>query len=145
MSHGCIALAMDEVRDFNGVRLQARYSHAPVPQEHVGSALSVMQVACVCEYIRTNLASDMGVTELAGLVNLSPHYFSMLFRRAFGVPPHQYVLQERIIEARRLLALGRMTLSELAAHLGFADQSHFSRAFRKVTGMTPRLYRNGRT
>jgi AraC family transcriptional regulator len=68
----------------------------------------------------------------------------MLFRRALGVPPHQYVLQERITEARRLLAAGQMTLSEIATHLGFSDQSHFSRAFRKVTGMTPRLYQRMR-
>jgi AraC family transcriptional regulator len=106
----------------------------------VSSALSVAEVAILCEYIRSNLASGMDVAELAGLVNLSPHYFSMLFRRALGVPPHQYVLQERIAEARKLLATGRMTLSELATHLGFSDQSHFSRAFRKATGTTPRSY-----
>jgi AraC family transcriptional regulator len=123
VSNGCMALAMDE-------------SHLRIEI----STLSVAQVARVCEYIRTNLESDLGVAELAGLVNLSPHYFSMLFRRAFGVPPHQYVLQERITEARKLLATGRMTLSELATHLGFSDQSHFSRAFRKMTGTTPRSY-----
>ena len=54
--------------------------------------------------------------------------------------PHQYILQQRIGEARRLLTAGGMTLAELATHLGFADQSHFSRAFRKVTGTTPRSF-----
>ena len=122
-------------------RLRARYSHGPTLPEHVRSALSGTQVERICEYIRTNLAVDMGVAELAELVNLSPHYFSMQFRRALGVPPHQYVLQQRIAEARRLLAAGQMTLSELASSLGFADQSHFSRAFRRITGMTPRVYR----
>ena len=131
MTDGCIALAMDE-----------RHRRSPTPREHVRSALSGTQVARICEYIRTNLAVDMGVAELSALVNLSPHYFSMQFRRALGVPPHQYVLQERIAEARRLLAAGQMTLSELASSLGFADQSHFSRAFRKVTGMTPRMYKH---
>ncbi|MBN9247396.1 MAG: helix-turn-helix transcriptional regulator [Hyphomicrobium sp.] len=50
------------------------------------------------------------------------------------------LLQERIGEARRLLTAGSMTLAELATHLGFSDQSHFSRAFRKVTGTTPRSF-----
>jgi AraC family transcriptional regulator len=123
-------------------RLQARFSRDSPLGEPVEAPLSATQLARVSEYIRTNLAADMGVAELAALVNLSPHYFSMLFRRALGVPPHQYVLQERIAEACRLLAAGQMTLSELASSLGFADQSHFSRAFRKITGMTPRMYRH---
>jgi len=98
-------------------------------------------MAVVCEHIRTNLSADIEVAELAGLVRLSPHYFSLVFRQAVGVTPHQYILQERISEGCRLLAAGQMSLAELASHLGFSDQSHFSRAFRKVTGMTPRSFR----
>jgi AraC-like DNA-binding protein len=122
-------------------RLQARYARGLVPDARVRLVLSDVQVRRICEYIRANLASDMGVAELAGQVNLSPHYFSLLFKHTLGVPPHQYVLQERIREAQRQLASGRMDISELALHLGFSDQSHFSRAFRKLTGMTPERYR----
>jgi AraC-like DNA-binding protein len=89
-----------------------------------------------------NLAADIGVAELAGQMNLSPHHFSMLFKHALGVPPHQFVLQERIHEAQRQLAAGRIEISELALQLGFSDQSHFSRAFRKMTGTTPKRYRS---
>jgi AraC family transcriptional regulator len=66
----------------------------------------------------------------------------MLFKHALGIPPHRYVLQERIREAQRKLAVGRMSISELALNLGFSDQSHFSRAFRKVTGTTPKRYQS---
>jgi AraC family transcriptional regulator len=104
-------------------------------------ALSPMQVSRVREYIRAHLASDLGLAEMAGQVNLSPHYFSLLFKHTLGVSPHGYVLQERIREAQRQLAAGRMDISELALHLGFSDQSHFSRAFRRLTGMTPQRYR----
>jgi AraC family transcriptional regulator len=103
---------------------------------------AVKQLDCIREHIRTNLATDIDVAELAGLVRLSPHYFSLVFRQAVGMPPHRYILQERINEAQRLLVAGEMTLAELAAHLGFADQSHFSRAFRKLTGRTPGSFRN---
>jgi AraC family transcriptional regulator len=106
------------------------------------AALAPVQVRRIREYIQTNLAADLGVAELAGQVNLSPHHFSMLFKHALGAPPHQYVLQERIDEARRQLAAGRMEISELALQLGFSDQSHFCRAFRKITGMTPKQYRS---
>jgi AraC family transcriptional regulator len=104
------------------------------------SNLSDGQLACVRDHIRMHLATEIEVAELAGLVRLSPHYFSLVFRRAVGVSPHQYILQQRIGEARRLLTAGGMTLAELATYLGFSDQSHFSRAFRKVTGTTPRSF-----
>jgi AraC family transcriptional regulator len=117
-------------------RLQARYSNRPVAKSPPGS-LSPLQIRRVCDYVRAHLNSDMAVADLARQVNLSPHHFSMLFKQAVGVPPHQYVLHERIDEAQRQLASGRMTLSEVALNLGFSDQSHFSRAFRKITGTTP--------
>jgi AraC family transcriptional regulator len=105
-----------------------------------GPALSPMQVSRVREYIRAHLASDLGLAKMAGQVNLSPHYFSMLFKHAVGVSPHHYVLQERIREGQRLLAVGGTSISELALNLGFSDQSHFSRAFRRMTGTTPKRY-----
>lgn len=123
-------------------RLRARYSRDTAPVGRYGLALSPMQVRRIREYIRKNLASNIGLAELADQVNLSPHYFSMLFKHAFGVAPHGYVLQERIHEAQKKLAVGRTSISELALDLGFSDQSHFSRAFRKVTGMTPKRYQS---
>jgi AraC family transcriptional regulator len=123
-------------------RLRMRYSRDTAPVRRSGRTLSPMQVRRVREYIRTNLASDIGLVELAGQVNLSPHHFSMLFKHALGVPPHHYVLQERIHEAQRQLAMGRMSISQLALILGFSDQSHFSRAFRKMTGTTPKRYQS---
>jgi AraC family transcriptional regulator len=123
-------------------RLRTRYSRDTAPVGRYGVALSPLQVRRVREYIRTNLASNIGLADLADQVNLSPHYFSMLFKHALGVPPHHYVLQERIHEAQRQLAVGRMSISELALNLGFSDQSHFSRAFRKTTGTTPKHYQS---
>jgi AraC family transcriptional regulator len=101
---------------------------------------SIAQIRRVCEYIQMHLAADIAVAELASQVNLSPHHFSMLFKQALGVPPHQYVLQARIREAQRQLATERAAISEVALRLGFSDQSHFSRTFRKVTGTTPARY-----
>jgi AraC family transcriptional regulator len=100
----------------------------------------VQAVRRVCAYIDAHLDSEMEVAELARQVNLSPHHFSMLFKRTIGVSPHQYVLHKRIHAAKRHLAAGGLTLSEVALSLGFCDQSHFSRAFRKITGTTPRQY-----
>ena len=120
-------------------RLGARYSNRPEAKSAPGS-LSALQTRRVCDYIHDHLNSDMAVADLARVVNLSPHHFSMRFKQTLGIPPHQYVLRERIDAAQRHLAAGHMTLSEVALSLGFSDQSHFSRAFRKVTGTTPKRF-----
>jgi AraC family transcriptional regulator len=122
--------------------LFGKYSRETVPVDRYGLALSPAQVKRVCEYIRANLARDIGLDELADQVSLSPHYFSMLFKHSLGVSPHHYVLHERIHEAQRLLAAGRMSICEVAISLGFSDQSHFSQVFRKMTGTTPKRYQS---
>ena len=105
-----------------------------------GPCLSPTQVRRVREYIRANLGYEIGLAELADQVSLSPHYFSLLFKHTVGASPYRYVLQERIYEAQRLLAAGRMAICEVALSVGFSDQSHFSGAFRKMTGTTPKRY-----
>ena len=128
-----------------GAHLLRRYSSLagrPVPSadQKISATLSPTQLQRVREYIRANLGCDIGLAELADQVGLSPRYFSVLFKRALGASPHHFVLRERIDEAQRLLAAGQMPISEVALNLGFADQSHFSQAFRKITGTTPKRY-----
>jgi AraC family transcriptional regulator len=122
--------------------LLKRYARKASPEGRFEPALSLQQVSRVREYIRANLACDVGLAEMASQVSLSPHYFSMLFKRSVGLSPHHYVLRERIQEAQQLLAARRIPISEVAVSLGFSDQSHFSRAFRKMTGTTPRRYQS---
>ena len=61
------------------------------------------------------------------------------FTQQFGLPPHAYLLQARIKKARTLLRTG-MPRAEVAAAVGFADQSHFARHFKKIMGVTPSQY-----
>jgi AraC family transcriptional regulator len=120
--------------------LLARYSHQGAPVALRGLALSAQQIRRVREFVSANLERDIGLTELADQVGLSPHYFAMLFKQAFKVSPHRYVLSQRVHEAKRLLSDGRMAISEVALRLGFADQSHFSQVFRTFVGTTPKRY-----
>ncbi|MGF3022455.1 helix-turn-helix domain-containing protein [Methylobacterium aquaticum] len=98
----------------------------------------------VRDYVEANLERDLSVGELADLVGLSVPYFSHAFRASTGEAPYQYILRRRCLRAQARL-LGRETVSEVALALGFASQSHFTTAFRKVTGMTPAAWRRGRT
>jgi len=120
--------------------LLGRYSNRDAPVATRTVALSAAQIRRVREYVSENLERDIGLTELADLAGLSPHYFAMLFKNAFGVSPHRYVLSQRVHEAKRLLSGNRMAISEVALKLGFADQSHFSQVFRTYVGTTPKRY-----
>ena len=63
------------------------------------------------------------------------------FKRSTGSSPHQYLLQRRLDRAKSLLKQRELTLAEIGASTGFADQSHFTKVFRQFTGVTPSEYR----
>ena len=79
---------------------------------------------------------------MAALVRLSTYYFARQFRRATGLPPHQYVVARRVERAKQLLQTGSdLSLAEVAAHAGFSDQSQFSHHFKRTVGVTPGQFR----
>lgn len=100
-------------------------------------------VARAKELLQSRLAEPPSLEELAAAVNLSPFHFVRVFRRATGMPPHTWLVQQRIAQARALLREGCLPL-DVATRLGFADQSHLSRQFKQVYGVAPSAYRAAR-
>lgn len=90
-------------------------------------------------YIAAHYGDDLSLTILARLGGLSPFYFARVFRAEVGLPPHAYLESVRIGAARRLLAHG-VPPATVAQATGFADQSHFTRRFRRVIGVPPGQY-----
>jgi AraC-like DNA-binding protein len=86
-----------------------------------------------------NVTPDM----LAKVLDLSPAYFSRVFRSTYGVSPKVWIVQQRIHFATVLLASTELTLKEMASRLGYSDFFHFSRQFKQVIGVSPRAYREG--
>jgi transcriptional regulator GlxA family with amidase domain len=95
----------------------------------------------VLEYIVTHLNENITNDALAEVAGLSVCHFARMFKQTVGVSPHRYVLQCRIEWARELLAGTDMPLSEIAIVTGFSDQSHYTRWFREIIGVTPGSYR----
>jgi len=93
------------------------------------------------EYLEAHYAENISIQDLAGLCYLSPYYFIRAFTAQIGVSPHAYQQQVRVRQARTLLARG-CSATFVAQEIGFVDQSHFSRRFRQITGMSPGQYRN---
>ncbi|MNE23662.1 Arabinose operon regulatory protein [compost metagenome] len=73
-------------------------------------------------------------------MNLSPFHFARVFRQATGLPPHAWLKQRRLEQARALLKDG-CAPSSVAMQLGFADQSHLNRQFKQAYGVAPGEYR----
>jgi AraC-like DNA-binding protein len=111
-------------------------------RRHSTAAPCVLRDAPVAR-ARERLLDDPGIApslaELAHEAGLSRFQLLRGFARAYGLPPHAYLLQCRLSRARRLIAKGQ-GLADAAAASGFADQSHMSRAFRRFLGVTPGAY-----
>lgn len=122
------------------VHLVRRYaSRAPLLPTGKGG-MDAGRLRRTIEYIEDNVASSLGLDELAANVCLSPHYFCVLFRNTTGLTPHQWVLRRRIERAKQLLTEGRKSLIDISGELGFADQSHFGTVFKKLVGTPPAAF-----
>ncbi len=100
-------------------------------------------VSLVRDYLRSHYAENVSLTQLTSLTNLSPFYLLRVFHNRAGFPPHEYQTQVRIAHARKLIRNGT-PLSQAALETGFFDQSHLSRNFKRIVGVTPRQYFHGK-
>lgn len=92
------------------------------------------------DYLHAHVSEDVGLDDLARVAGTDRYRLTRAFKVAFGMPPHAYFIQLRLARARRMLALG-VSPATAAADLGFSDQSHLGRWFRRAYGMTPASYR----
>ena len=95
----------------------------------------------VTQYIQDNLHRKLWLAELSAQVHMSPYHFARLFKQSTGTPPHRFVLGRRIDRAATLLSTGELSIGEVARLVGFQTTSHFTTVFRRLTGITPSVYR----
>lgn len=88
------------------------------------------------EYLHANFSTDVPLRALAQAANLSPFHLARAFAREVGHPPHVYLDMIRVEHARALLAAGS-SIAEAAIAVGYADQSHLTRRFKRLLGITP--------
>lgn len=101
-------------------------------------------VECVCQIIAKRYMEQLSVTSLAEMVNLTPAYLCVLFKQAMGKTINEYLTQERMKQAKELLANSNIHLYDVCYKVGYFSPSYFSRIFKKYVGMTPREYRESR-
>jgi AraC family transcriptional regulator len=109
---------------------------------HSGSAQDFQspRLRRTCDFIEANLGRKITLQQLAANAGMSVSRFCISFKARIGLAPHQYILQRRIERAKKALSGSKISIVELADELGFCDQSQFSRAFKKIVGLTPKKY-----
>ena len=121
-------------------RLINNYAVGKPAFEFKASGLSRSQLAQVVDYIKTNLSQDLSISDLATLTSMSESHFSRSFKQSVGIAPYQYLIQQRVKRAQHLLRQPAISISDIALDCGFANQTHLTRVFRQIAGMTPKAY-----
>jgi transcriptional regulator GlxA family with amidase domain len=109
----------------------------PVAPAARAPSLSPRALARVRTYVDAHLRDTITLTDLAAAACISRFHFARLFRASTGASPMQYVRHARVAAAKTMLAQENPSICAVAVELGFFDQSHFTRTFRRVTGMPP--------
>jgi AraC family transcriptional regulator len=134
-------LALDHLELVIGAHIVQRYGGTTPRRNVAGSGLANWQRGRAAELLRENLDGSVRLADLARECELSVSHFARSFKASFGVTCHQWLTERRIERAKELLALGRMTLTDVASNSGFGDQAAFTRTFHRVVGVTPGQWR----
>jgi AraC family transcriptional regulator len=119
------------------VYLLKRYAvRGRVPTPYRGG-LAPYRLKRVLDFIGDNLGEDLKLSRLAALADLSPHYFSELFKQSTGLTLHTYVLSKRIEFAKEQLRNSNRRVIDVGLDAGFPNPSHFARVFHKIVGTSP--------
>jgi AraC family transcriptional regulator len=124
------------------IHLLRHYSKSTQITTSEHRSLTSAQLQQAINYINTHLDRDLSLMQIAEVINISPTYFASLFKRATGISPHQYVIQQRVQRAKMLLSKTDLTISDIALQVGFSSQSHLTQQFKRFTGMTPKQVRS---
>ena len=120
------------------VLIRAVFEIAPA-DEQIATRLEIDRVV---QFLHTGPGKKITVKEMAERACMSPSHFARTFKKELGLPPLAYLLQARLGRAKKLLAAGDKSITEIALDCGFSSTSHFSSCFRRRFKISPRQFRN---
>lgn len=138
------ALFTEHVALAVALHLLQRCGAKPDVGRRLRGGLAAWQERRARDYIRDHLDADIDLRLLASDCGLSPAHFAKAFKCSVGMPPHRWLLKQRVDRACELLAHGNDRLEAVALACGFADQSHMTRVFSRATGVPPGAWRRMR-
>lgn len=134
-------LYADAIMNQACVHILRNYANVVFKAQESRGHFSCYQKRQLLEYIHANLDANILLADLAKVAGLSLYCFARRFRETFGMPPHEYVLNERLEFAKSLLVNSKRPLKDIAVQSGFSDQSHMTRVFRSRAQVTPGQFR----
>jgi AraC-like DNA-binding protein len=132
------ALAQESFSIWVAAELVTRHADVRPPLRVVGKEHRA--VTLTLEFIHAHFAENVTLTQISRLTGLSGFHLIRVFNQQVGLPPHAYLNQVRVNRARRLLSQGR-SIAHVASETGFVDQSHLTRHFKRLLGITPGQFR----
>jgi len=130
-------LFADQIAAAMSTHLAFTYGGLTPGAERVRGGLSPVQERRVKEMLMADMRGDVSLSDLAVACGLSAGHFSRAFKQTTGLPPHRWLMEQRLKRAKALLLDPSRSLADVATTCGFADQSHFTRVFSDRVGATP--------
>jgi AraC family transcriptional regulator len=134
-------LFVDHVLLAVGVHVAQTYGGKRPPSRPVRGGLAPWQERRAKEILRANIQGNVPLKEVAQECGLSVAHFARAFRCTLGVAPHRWLIEQRIALSKQKLRDERLLLFDVAAECGFTDQSHFTRFFTRMVGVSPGAWR----
>ena len=134
-------LYLESLSSILGIHLLRQYCQVVPKIRRSAAGLAPHKLATVLDYIQARLSQDLSLAAIAAEIGVSRCHFATQFKQAMGLAPHQYVSQQRVEKAKRVLRSQPHSIAEVALECGFSNQSHFTKVFKKQTGTTPKAYR----
>jgi AraC family transcriptional regulator len=132
VDHMMLALTAHIAQTYGGLKRNAELARG---------GLAPWQARRACERLESDLGGKLSLQQIAAEFDLSVSHFARAFRLSVGMPPHQWLLRQRVKTAKQLMTVRDLPLSEIAISAGFANQSHFTRIFSSVVGISPAAWR----
>ncbi|BAZ50031.1 AraC family transcriptional regulator [Nostoc sp. NIES-4103] len=134
-------LYAESAATFLATHLFHHYAQGRQKEQITSNGLPKYKLKQVIDYIHANLDSDLGLTELAVLAQMSLSHFSRLFKQSTGYSPHQFVIKCRVDRAVELLLKSNLSIADITYKVGFANQGHLTSHFKRLVGVTPKAVR----
>jgi AraC-like DNA-binding protein len=132
VDHMMLALTAHVAQTYGGLQRTADLARG---------GLAPWQAKRACERLESDLGGKLTLQQIASEFDLSVSHFARAFRLTVGMPPHQWLLRQRVKAAKQLMTVRDLPLSEIAISAGFANQSHFTRVFSSMVGASPAAWR----
>jgi AraC family transcriptional regulator len=135
------ALFRQQLTDLLATRLLAAHAGAPTTIQPVTGGLAPKALLRAVERLRSDSDADVSLAALASEAGLSRFHFCRAFKESTGLSPHAWLRQHRLEQAMNMLRDTDVSVVSVAEALGYASQTAFAAAFRKLTGETPSNWR----